>query len=69
MFPFLGPALKLIQSTEERYSGLDRIDENLPFIVEAGGSEFARRATLNQGGRPFAFFSFILQKDVFHHPS
>ena len=38
------------------------IDESLPFTIETDASEQAIAATLNQGGRPVAFFSRSLQK-------
>ena len=40
---------------------LSCIDENEPFVVETDASDFAIAATLNQGGRPVAFFSRTLQ--------
>ena len=45
------------------------IDETKPFVVETDASDFAIAATLNQDGRPVAFFSRILQKSELNHPS
>ena len=43
------------------------IHESLPFTTETDSSEQAIAATLNQGGRPVAFFSRSLQKSELHH--
>ena len=45
------------------------VDETLPFVVETDASDFAIAATLNQGGRPVAFFSCVLQKSELNHPA
>lgn len=42
-------------------SVVSAIDESVPFQVETDASEFAIAATLNQDGRPVAFFSRTLQ--------
>nr|XP_039273884.1 uncharacterized protein LOC120347845 [Styela clava] len=45
------------------------VDETLPFEVETDASDVALAATLNQGGRPVAFFSCMLQGPELKHPS
>ena len=43
------------------------IDEEAPFQVETDASEFALAGTLNQNGRPVAFFSRTLSKAESKH--
>ena len=43
------------------------IDETLPFIVETDASDLAIAATLNQAGRPVAFFSRMLNHSERNH--
>ena len=45
------------------------IDEHVPFEVETYASEFAITTTLNQNGRPVAFFSRTLQGAEIRHAS
>jgi len=45
------------------------IDESVLFEVETDGSDFAISATLNQAGRPVAFFSRTLQGSEVRHPA
>ena len=45
------------------------VHETLPFVVQTDASDFAIAATLNQGGRPVAFFSHVLQKSELNHPA
>ena len=44
------------------------IDEDIPFVVETDASDFSLVATLNQNGRPVAFFSKTLDKHELHYP-
>ena len=45
------------------------IDESLPFTLECDASEYALAATLNQQGRPVAFFTRTLQPSELKNPS
>ena len=62
-FPMPQPAVDAFQvlKGEIEKSVVRSIDENVPFAVETDASNFAVAATLNQGGRPVAFFSRTLQ--------
>ena len=51
------------------YACLVPIDESTPFAVETDASDFALSATLNQGGRPVAFYSRTPKGSELHqHP-
>ena len=51
-----------------RDSALKSIDFNQEFVVETDASDFCIAATLNQGGRPVAFFSRTLNgSEIKHH--
>ena len=45
------------------------IDEDMPFVVETDASNHSVAATLNQGGRPVAFYSRTLNKSEQNYPS
>ncbi len=48
---------------------MSSINEKLPFVVETDASDIALAATLNQDGRPVAFFSRTLSKCAIHQLS
>ena len=64
-------ALKSFQLLKEelKHAALCSIDESKPFVVECDASDSAISATLNQGGRPVAFFSRTLQGSELHYPA
>ena len=44
-------------------------DDNVPFVLETDASDHCIAATLNQSGRPVAFFSRTLSKHERNHPA
>ena len=51
------------------HSVVGAIDEDQPFQVETDASDYALSATLNQSGRPVAFFSRTLSGPELRHPA
>ena len=45
------------------------VDEKIPFVVETDASDFVIAATLDQGGKPVAFFSLVLHDSELNHPA
>ena len=58
--PKAAEAFKVVKKTIEE-SVVCSIDESVRFDIETDASDFAIAATLNQAGRPVAFFSRTLQ--------
>ena len=71
VFPLKKFALKSFQVLKEelKHAALSSIDDSKPFVVECDASDSAISATLNQGGRPVAFFSRTLQGSELHYPA
>ena len=70
-FPISPEALKAIEIMKEdiKASVICCIDESLPFQVECDASDHTLAATLNQQGRPVAFFSRTLSPHEIIYPS
>lgn len=71
VFPLSGPALTAFNNlkTDIEDSVVATIDEDKPFLVETDASNVAIAATLNQEGRPVAFFSRSLSPTEVKYPS
>ena len=71
VFPLAGEALQSFNSLkiDVEKSVVQAVDETQPFQVETDASEFALSATLNQNGRPVAFFSRTLNGSELKHAS
>ncbi|KAK3726270.1 hypothetical protein QZH41_003048 [Actinostola sp. cb2023] len=70
-FPLPQEAVKAFQGIKKiiEEAVVTAIDENTPFEVETDASDVALAATLNQKGRPVAFFSRTLQGSELKHAS
>ncbi|PIK56004.1 hypothetical protein BSL78_07097 [Apostichopus japonicus] len=71
MFPISDEANETFEKLKKEIenSVVVAIDESLPFQVETDASEFEIAGTLNQAGRPVAFFSRTLQGSERRHAS
>ena len=69
-FPLPPEALKVFQSLKDEIAAATLMTplEDVQFEVETDASDYAIAATLNQAGRPVAFFSRTLNKSEHHHP-
>ena len=70
-FPIPKEAIEAIEAMKAdiRKAVMCSIDETIPFQVECDASEHALAATLNQNGKPVAFFSRALKPHELLYPS
>ena len=71
IFPLSGDASKAFNMLKSELASvsLDVLNENLPFVEETDASDVAISATLNQNGRPVAFFSRSLNRNELRQSS
>ena len=70
-FPLSAEVFKSFEQLKDDivHASVANIDPNIPFVVETDASDYAIAATLNQNGRPVAFFSRTLRSSEIHyHP-
>ena len=65
--PEVAKALDILKN-DLKDAMLVSIDPMIPFVVETDASDFCVAATLNQNGRPVAFFSRTLNQNEIRHP-
>ena len=70
-FPLPPEALQAFESLKDEIAAATLVTplEGVPLEVETDASDHALAATLNQAGRPVAFFSRTLNKSERHHPA
>ena len=68
-FPISPEAVSTFNALKEevRDAAVSSIDPDIPFVVETDASDYAIGATLNQDGRPVAFFSRTLNPSESGH--
>ena len=68
-FPLPSTAVEAFESLKKTIEAaiVTAIDETIPFEVETDASEIAIAATLNQNGKPVAFFSQTFQGSKLNH--
>ena len=70
-FPISGLAAEAFEGLKKDLENvaLGAVDEDRPFVVETDASDVAISASLNQGGRPVAFFSKSLHGSQLGYPA
>ena len=71
IFPLSSDIAKTFEMLKQNIkdASVANIDHNIPFVVETDASDYTIAATLNQNGRPVAFFTRSLRpNEIKHHP-